>query len=404
MRHYIASAKTLAMLVASVLIIACGSPTGPTTNPPPPPPEVTVKSVTLVVDQSSVTEGGSTLVHITANKSDGTSVDVTSAASVNAQPSTVVTVSSGQLTGVKAGDAMLTATYSGVSSTPVKVTVVPPAPTPSLLTVSPQSPVTIGSPPIQYQAVEKFSDGTLKDVSFTATWSSSDASVATITTSGQLTALKAGTVTIRASKDGLKDSTSLTVLPAPPVGVPWSQFGQISDGAKALVQAGNLDFNINGKTKGAIFHWLNGSVIKVYADPGFRMEDVLTMENFWSARVDVTYQNVSTPAEADVVFTFDSSITDPNICGGEGPDSVVNNRIVHGHGRYSPRQECLLPNGSAMLLLTHGMGHILGLEAHTTPAGTDIMSSPPPPTLKDSSILNEYFKFLYSVPVGTILI
>ena len=50
----------------------------------------------------------------------------------------------------------------------------------------------------QFKATANFSDGTTKDVSATATWASSDATVATVSSSGLASGVKAGTATITA--------------------------------------------------------------------------------------------------------------------------------------------------------------------------------------------------------------
>src|SRR5690349_17551786 len=62
----------------------------------------------------------------------------------------------------------------------------------------------------QFQAIGTFGDGTSKDVSSTASWSSSSSNVASINGTGLATALQTGTTTITASQNGKSGSTILT--------------------------------------------------------------------------------------------------------------------------------------------------------------------------------------------------
>ena len=72
----------------------------------------------------------------------------------------------------------------------------------------------------QFTATGTFSDGTLRDLTATATWSSSSTSVARITNggiqSGLATGVAAGTTTIAARSGSVSGSTTLTVTPALP--------------------------------------------------------------------------------------------------------------------------------------------------------------------------------------------
>ena len=63
----------------------------------------------------------------------------------------------------------------------------------------------------QFTATGTFGDLSTKDISGTATWSSSSPSIATINSSGLATAVNLGTTTITASSGNLNASTILTV-------------------------------------------------------------------------------------------------------------------------------------------------------------------------------------------------
>lgn len=84
------------------------------------------------------------------------------------------------------------------------------------LTVTPASKLLAVDETQQYKASAVNVGGSSTDVTSSATWSSSDNSIATVSASGLVTAVSAGTgngtvVTISASSDGESDSASLVV-------------------------------------------------------------------------------------------------------------------------------------------------------------------------------------------------
>ncbi len=95
------------------------------------------------------------------------------------------------------------------------------APILATLVVSPASSVTLpNSPPTQFSAQANYSDGSTKDVTRQATWSSSLPSVAAIDRStGLATPHTVGTTTITAAFDGITGSTSFMVASPGPTGI-----------------------------------------------------------------------------------------------------------------------------------------------------------------------------------------
>ena len=63
----------------------------------------------------------------------------------------------------------------------------------------------------QFTATANFSDGTTRDVSSTATWSTADTNIATVSATGLVTAKAVGSTTVRASFNNLTGSTAFTV-------------------------------------------------------------------------------------------------------------------------------------------------------------------------------------------------
>src|SRR6266496_710591 len=109
---------------------------------------------------------------------------------------------------------------SGGSSTPVP----PPPKTLVSIAVTPVSPSIVNGTTQQFTATGNYSEGTTQNVTTSATWSSSDPTVATISSQGLATGLKAGSVTITAlldTKSGT-DDLSVTSAAVPPS---WAQHG-----------------------------------------------------------------------------------------------------------------------------------------------------------------------------------
>jgi Big-like domain-containing protein len=66
----------------------------------------------------------------------------------------------------------------------------------------------------QYSAVANLSNGTTENVTTTATWTSSNPDIATVSASGVVTAMAEGTVSINATFDNITGSAQAAVLPA----------------------------------------------------------------------------------------------------------------------------------------------------------------------------------------------
>lgn len=109
----------------------------------------------------------------------------------------VVTVSSkGTVTAVKDGTATITASISGKKLS-CKVTVVPPA------------TISLDSMTLEIGETQKLK---ISDTTKTPVWTSSDISVATVSSKGTVTAVKVGTATITASFAGKKLTSQITVI------------------------------------------------------------------------------------------------------------------------------------------------------------------------------------------------
>lgn len=177
----------------------------------------TVTAVSVSPTGPSIARGSTVPLKATAVFSDATTQDVTEAAGWRSSDGGVVTVSDeggsrGQMTGVAAGAAQVSATAAGVSgTTTVEVT----AATLTGLTVTPVSP-TLGVGTTQaFAATGTYSDSTTQDVTAAASWSSTDPSRLSISnatgTRGLGTAVASGSATVSANLSGVIGSTAVTV-------------------------------------------------------------------------------------------------------------------------------------------------------------------------------------------------
>jgi hypothetical protein len=88
------------------------------------------------------------------------------------------------------------------------------APTLSSITLTPSTVTLTAGQTQQLTATTHYSDGSTKDVTSTATWVSSDTTIATVSGAGLVTSLVAGQVTITASVSGVSKSVAITVSAA----------------------------------------------------------------------------------------------------------------------------------------------------------------------------------------------
>jgi hypothetical protein len=157
----------------------------------------------------------------TAIGSNGTTQNVTQQATWSASPAGILQplVLRGRYRCAAAGSATVSASFGGrVGTTTVRVS----GAAVTSIQVEPASARLAVGTVQQYQATAFFSDGTSQNVTAQATWSSTAPGIAQVTTTGvrgRVTALAAGSTTIRAVFDGVTGSTPLTVVDASPVSI-----------------------------------------------------------------------------------------------------------------------------------------------------------------------------------------
>jgi trimeric autotransporter adhesin len=194
---------------------------------PAAPPAPTVASVAVTFDSSSIAKGHTSMAHATVRDGQGNVMTGKSPSWVSTNTSVASVSGGGMVTGAATGTAVIQATVDGVSgsgSLPVTTTSTsspssPPPASPTTASVA----VTFDSSSIakghtsQAKATAKDAQGNVL-TGKTATWASTNTSIATVSSAGVVTGVSAGTAGIQATIDGITSSGSLSVTapPAPP--------------------------------------------------------------------------------------------------------------------------------------------------------------------------------------------
>jgi trimeric autotransporter adhesin len=183
--------------------------------------QLTVSSVTLVsisvAPQSAVLAPASTIgLSATGTFSDGSTQTITSAVTWTSSASNVASVSTaGQVTGQSAGAATMTAQQGSVSG--ASMVVVESSALVSLQ-ITPASASVAQQTEAQFRAIGTFADGSTQDLTQSAEWTSSPASIATVSdivgTKGLATGIIPGSAMITTFFAGEVGTGSLTVTGA----------------------------------------------------------------------------------------------------------------------------------------------------------------------------------------------
>lgn len=190
------------------------------TNQGPPPPTLT--SITVTPANQTINVGATLAYTATCNYSDGSTQNCTSFVGMawNSTNTGTATISaSGVATGVAAGTTTIQATYQSITGS-TGLTVQVPAPTLVSIAVTPATPQVYVNSSIGFTATGTYSDGSKKDVTLSASWTTSNKGVATLsapTDPQNANCASAGTSTIGAAIGSIAGSTVLTcVNNAPP--------------------------------------------------------------------------------------------------------------------------------------------------------------------------------------------
>jgi uncharacterized protein YjdB len=146
---------------------------------------------------------------VTGTYSDASTQNVSSSATWAVADAAILNISSaGLVTALSEGSTIVTAAYEGLTierSISVKALL--------NLRISPASVTLAIASSQQLNVTGTYTDDSVEGVDSLVTWQSSDSSVATISTSGLILAISAGTISVTASLQGVSEAIQVTVLP-----------------------------------------------------------------------------------------------------------------------------------------------------------------------------------------------
>lgn len=177
------------------------------------------KLVSIAITQSSPVKillGATEQFNAVGTFSDGTTQDITYAVIWNSSDATIATIAYGGLaTAIVLGNTDVTAAINGIISNVVILEVVPsPAPTLTSIAVSRSlvANLMVGQTE-QFSAQGSYSDGATNNITSQVTWTSTDTTIATISSTGLAAGLKPGQTVITAILSGVTSiGTALTVI------------------------------------------------------------------------------------------------------------------------------------------------------------------------------------------------
>ncbi|MBF7082646.1 Ig-like domain-containing protein [Desulfallas sp. Bu1-1] len=175
--------------------------------------EPVVESITAEPSSITLSAGNNQQVTVTAHLSDGSTKDVTTLASYSSDNSNASVAGTGLVTGVIAGSATITIQYGGYTvNVPVQIT----APVVESIIVDPAT-VTLEEGGTQQLTVKAcYSDGSTRNVTGEAAYSTSNSGVASVSSTGLVEGNSQGSATIFVSYEGKTAIAQITVL-SPPV-------------------------------------------------------------------------------------------------------------------------------------------------------------------------------------------
>ena len=221
---------------------------------PSSPGAPTLTSITVSPLNQSIPIGGTQQFNATGTYSDGTVQDVTTSVTWSSSDTSVATISNsagtnGLATGVAKGSTTIQATQ-GTPFGKTSFNVTEPL---SSIAVTPQNATIASGIPQQFTAIGTYADNSTADITASATWSSSNTSVATISNvaafNGLASTLAAGSTTIQATLYGIPGSTGLTVGSAVQVGVIVSPQNPVIANAGATQQFNAIAQYSDGTTQ-----------------------------------------------------------------------------------------------------------------------------------------------------------
>jgi len=267
--HLCVSSLLLSFLEIALIGCGGGNAGGGGSNPTP-TPTPTLTSISVTPTNPSIAFGSNEQFTATGTYSDGSAKDLTATASWSSSATAVATISSGGLaTSVAQGVTTISAA-SGSATGSTTLTVGPPPPSLTSINVTPATPTIPLGLTQQFAAKGTYSDGSTKDLTSTATWSSSATSVATVSSSGLATSMGQGSSTISAESASVTGTATLTVGPPQLTGI------TVTPALTTVVQGSSQSFVATGRYTDSSTQNLSSTVSWTISNPYVAQGSVAT--------------------------------------------------------------------------------------------------------------------------------
>lgn len=205
--HHTARIVLGLLLGLSALLTGCGGGGGggASNNPP----VVSLSSITINATSTTLNLGASTTLTATGHYSDSSTANISTQVSWSSGSNQILTVGAGTATfnSVGVGATTITASMNQVSSLPLSITVV----APTSINATPAS-TAIGIGTIVNLSAVGINGSTISTLTSLVSWSTSDSTIASVTSTGIVTGIGAGTATITATFTGLPPATATVTV------------------------------------------------------------------------------------------------------------------------------------------------------------------------------------------------
>jgi uncharacterized protein YjdB len=200
--------KRFILFFPFLLVLAgCSSASLITTNP-----SEVLKSIVITPATPTMQVGSTLNFTATGTYEDGSTGDITSQVTWSSDTAATATIdTTGLATAIAIGTSNISATLNSISATDKLTVTAQSTATLVSIAVNPSAPSIAGGATQQFHATGTYSDGSVKSLTATATWTSSKTTVATIAAGGLATGVATGTSTITATSGTISGTATLTV-------------------------------------------------------------------------------------------------------------------------------------------------------------------------------------------------
>jgi uncharacterized protein YjdB len=281
---------------------------------------VPVATVVASPSPLSLPAGGTATLTATALSSTGTTLTNRTVTWSSLNPTVATVSNTGVVTAIAAGSTGIKATIEGVSATAsVSVAQPPPAPVASV-TIALDLTTVVVDGHAQATATLRDANGNVL-TGRTVTWASANPSLATVSSSGYVTAVAAGTATITATAEGVTGAATLTITAAAPAPVATVQLtlsptsitvGQTSTANVVLLDA--TGHTLSGRTvtwtsSNTAVALINASGVVTGVAAGTSTITATSEGKTGSATITVTSTTTVAPVASVTVTLTSSSLT-----------------------------------------------------------------------------------------------